>query len=281
MADVSVRTARSGDLAAISAIATANGQRDEWSGRNPAYVEHLMRHGRVAVAETGDRVAGFGAAQQLGEVRMLCDLFVDPDVHGSGIGRALLTELWGDARKRMTFSSLHAHALPLYTSFGIDAWWPLLYLHGDSRTLPMPEGWTRTAGTASHAAELEREWTGTDRPTDYRAWAARPNGGALLVARDGLMMAAGAAAGPAGDYGLMHLATSPAADDQAAATAVIAALAGMAPPGTTTNICLPGPHPAVRALLAAGWRVDEFDLFMGTEPDLIDPRRAVPSAAQA
>ena len=31
----------------------------------------------------------------------------------------------------MTFSSLHAHALPLYTRFGVDAWWPLLYLAGD------------------------------------------------------------------------------------------------------------------------------------------------------
>lgn len=35
----------------------------------------------------------------------------------------------------MTFSSAHAHAL-LYASFGLDAWWPLLYLEGD--------GWART-----------------------------------------------------------------------------------------------------------------------------------------
>jgi hypothetical protein len=46
-------------------------------------------------------------------------------------------------------------------------------------------------------------------------------------------------------------------------------------------VCLPGPHPAVRALLAAGWRVEEFDLFMATEPDLLNPRRAVPSPAIA
>jgi hypothetical protein len=37
----------------------------------------------------------------------------------------------------------------------------------------------------------------------------------------------------------------------------------------------------VRALLAAGWRSDEFDLFMATDPGLINPRRAVPSPAQA
>jgi hypothetical protein len=40
-------------------------------------------------------------------------------------------------------------------------------------------------------------------------------------------------------------------------------------------------HPAVRALLAAGWQFDEFDLFMATSPDLLDPRRAVPSPALA
>jgi hypothetical protein len=34
-------------------------------------------------------------------------------------------------------------------------------------------------------------------------------------------------------------------------------------------------------LLAGGWRFDEFDLFMATEPAPIDPRRAVPSPAQA
>ena len=47
------------------------------------------------------------------------------------------------------------------------------------------------------------------------------------------------------------------------------------------HVCLPAPHPAVRALLAAGWQFDEFDLFMATNPDLLDPRRAVPSPALA
>ena len=46
-------------------------------------------------------------------------------------------------------------------------------------------------------------------------------------------------------------------------------------------VCLPGPHPAVRPLLAAGWRVAEFDLYMATEPGLLDPSRAVPSPALA
>ena len=57
--------------------------------------------------------------------------------------------------------------------------------------------------------------------------------------------------------------------------------AGLRPEGGRARVCLPAPHPAVRALLAAGWRVGEFDLFMATELDLLDPRRAVPSPALA
>jgi hypothetical protein len=63
---------------------------------------------------------------------------------------------------------------------------------------------------------------------------------------------------------------------------VLTSLAQLAEePSALAHVCLPAPHPAVRALLAAGWRFDEFDLFMASEPELLDPRRAVPSPAQA
>jgi hypothetical protein len=62
---------------------------------------------------------------------------------------------------------------------------------------------------------------------------------------------------------------------------VLVTLTELAGPGTTARVCLPAPHPAVRALLAAGWRFDEFDVFMATEADLLDARRAVPSPAHA
>lgn len=89
-------------------------------------------------------------------------------------------------------------------------------------------------------------------------------------------MAAGTVAARTGEYGVTHLAVAPAGDAAAAVLAVLASLAG-----GTARVCLPGPHPAVRALLAAGWRVAEFDLLMATEPGLLDPRRAVPSPALA
>jgi hypothetical protein len=87
--------------------------------------------------------------------------------------------------------------------------------------------------------------------------------------------------GSGGEYGVIHLVLAPWAGAADASAAVLTVLAGLEPDGGLARVCLPGPHPAVRALLAAGWRVEEFDLFMASGPGLLDPRRAVPSPALA
>jgi GNAT superfamily N-acetyltransferase len=264
----------------------ATGQADDpFGGANPAYVLHLMAVGRVVVAELAGSVAGFGAVEQIGvgpeAVTMLCDLFVDPAAHGRGLGRAMLAELWDGAGHRMTFSSLNSRAVPLYTSFGLDAWWPLLYLHGPTATLPISTEWAVESVTPGVAARYEQRWTGADRVADLQAWAVRPGGEAVLVSRDNEVIAAGTVINSGPGRGITHLAISPAADDGTAAGVVLQALAHLAGPEPHATVCLPAPHPAVRALLAARWQFDEFDLFMATEPALLNPRRAVPSPAQA
>ena len=112
----------------------------------------------------------------------------------------------------MTFSSQHAHALPLYTRFGLDAWWPLLYLAGEVAAVRAPDGWTVTLAPGDEAgvAEAEQRWTGVDRSADHRAWAARPHGQPVRAFRRGELAAAGTAAGHGAEYGLVHLATAPA-----------------------------------------------------------------------
>ncbi|HSR86062.1 MAG TPA: GNAT family N-acetyltransferase [Streptosporangiaceae bacterium] len=288
MSDVVVRPAGEADVTVIAAITTATGQHDEWGGANPAYVHHLLEHGRVVVAELGGGVVGFGAVQQIGTgagaVSMLCDLYVDPAVHGRGSGRAMLTDLWSTAGRRMTFSSLHSNAMPLYTSFGLDPWWPLLYLKGFTARLPVINDWTVESATPDAAAACELAWTGADRAAEHRAWAGRPAGESILISRDAgdEVIAAAAVMNRGPDRGIVHLATAPEVDDGVAAGVVLQSLAQLAgEPGQLAHVCLPAPHPAVRALLAAGWRFDEFDLFMASEPDVLDPRRVVPSAGQA
>jgi GNAT superfamily N-acetyltransferase len=283
--NVRIRAAAHPDLDAIARVAAATGQVEEWSGSDPAYIGHLFAHGRVAIAELNGTVTGFGATRQIGAgpaaVTMLCDLFVDPRFHGQGTGQALLAALWDEGTPRITFSSLHAHALPLYTRAGLDAWWPLLYLGGDVPTLRSPAGWAVAAAAPADVAGLEADWTGIDRTADHLAWAARPGGQGVVARRGGDTLAAGAVGGADAEYGIIHLALAPAAGDAEAAGAVQAVLASLDPPHGRARVCLPAPHPATRSLLTAGWHIDFMDLFMATDPGLLDPRRAVPSPALA
>jgi hypothetical protein len=147
--------------------------------------------------------------------------------------------------------------------------------------LRAPAGWAVAAAAAGDVAGLERRWTGIDRAADHQAWAARPGGQPVLAERDGQPLAAGTVAGAGTEYGIVHLALAPGGRDAGARDAVLAVLASLDPPGGRARVCLPAPHPAVRPLLAAGWRNDDLDLYMATEPGLLDPRRAVPSSAFA
>ena len=84
----------------------------------------------------------------------------------------------------MTFSSLHAHALPLYTRFGLDAWWPLLYLTGEVATVRAPDGWTVAPASAAQVAAAEQGWTGAGpvrRPPGLGGPAARAAGAGFLA----------------------------------------------------------------------------------------------------
>jgi GNAT superfamily N-acetyltransferase len=273
------------DLPAIIAIAMATGQDEDWDEVYPNYIRHLMAHGSLLVAERGGVVTGFGATYRIGTgpqaICMLSDLFVDPAAHGTGIGRAILAALWTGEQRRMTFSSLHANALPLYTSFGLDAWWPLLYLRGDVRALRISPGWSVAPAEPEQAGALELDWTGTDRTTDHQFWAGWPGGAAVVVSVDGRPAAAGTIGGAGPEFGICHLAADPRAGDDLARDAVVAVLSWLEPADGRARVCLPAPHPATRALLGAGWRVEDIDLHMASEPGLIDPRRLSPSPALA
>ena len=56
-----MRGAVPADLPQIAAVALATGQDEEWGGADPAYMNHLLAHGSVVVAVSGDSVVGFGA----------------------------------------------------------------------------------------------------------------------------------------------------------------------------------------------------------------------------
>jgi GNAT superfamily N-acetyltransferase len=278
-----VRDAGPDDVPDLRRLAAAVGQDHEWAAGDERYLRHLLVHGRLLVAEYDGRITGYAGTRPLQgdrRVSMLTDLFVHPSAHGRGLGGAMLSALWDDEPERMTFSSLHPAALPLYTRFGLSAHWPLLYLSGPTAGLGDAPGLTVVPCAPERAAALEEAWSGLARPGDHLAWAGRPGGSTFVVTGDGEELAVGASAhaDPPDTWVLEHLSTAPGAGEDTAAAVVQAALGVLTPAAT---VRLPAPHPAVRALLERGWQVSTYDLFMATDRDLLDPRRVVPSPALA
>ncbi|HET6876989.1 MAG TPA: GNAT family N-acetyltransferase [Jatrophihabitans sp.] len=253
---IDVRLADPDDVAGIRAVSRATGQPEIDSGADPRYVRALLEQGRVLVAACDDRICGWGAvrAGALGE--LLTDLFVAPENQGAGIGRTLLARLWpvAEAGGRLTFSSRHPHAQPLYLRSGLQPRWPLLYLAGRPGRLPAPQARARSV-EAGQAAEAEHALVGASRGADYRYWSEGLGAQALVVEADGRLIAAGARL----PGRLIHLGC---AADASATDALFAALRTV--PGTRATVCLPGPHPAVRTMLGAGWRAEDYDLAMTT-----------------
>jgi len=58
-------------------------------------------------------------------------------------------------------------------------------------------------------------------------------------------------------------------------------LSALEPQDGLAKVCLPAPHPAIRRLLAGGWRIEEFDLYMASEFGLVDALRLAPSPSLA
>jgi hypothetical protein len=71
------------------------------------------------------------------------------------------------------------------------------------------------------------------------------------------------------------MAIDPASPDEVAGAVVVAVMHDVGGKGRA-GLCIPGPHPAIPELLAAGYRIFERDTFCATDPRLIDPARIVP-----
>jgi GNAT superfamily N-acetyltransferase len=69
---------------------------------------------------------------------MVTDLFVEQSARGAGVGTALLGHLLDGRRARMTCSSAHPAALPVYRSAGMTQVGRLRYLAGHGRALDGP-----------------------------------------------------------------------------------------------------------------------------------------------
>jgi GNAT superfamily N-acetyltransferase len=269
---VDVRAATDDDGAGIAAVRDAIGGQHDDSGSDAAYRAHLMAHGRLFVAVRDGRVIGFAGARDVGGHRLLSDLFVDPQVHGGGVGRVLLATVLDGSEARYTFSSSDPRALPIYARAGMRPRWPLLYLHGPAREIATEateamEAMVVEPAEADDVAAVEQSVTGVDRAVEHRYWARRPGAAAAVVRIDGAAVGAVSFVVRSGETRIEHLALAPTFD----AGPVVAAIGAVAGP-PIIRAFVPGPQPLLEWLLHRRFVVDDVDTFMSSHPD------AVPSA---
>ena len=274
----SIRPATIGDLAAIRAILTAHGNDGPVVIADVVgpYVSYLISRGRSKVAVLDDEIVGFGAAIDTGRSIHLADLFVHPDRLGQGIGNPLLAVVLDGAVQRTTFASEDARALPLYVRAGMQPMWVSLYVQGPSSALPLtPPSFRTASATSEQLAALERDWTGYDRSLDHTFWGTMPDVDAFVV-RDGDAVVAFGYARARQAVPIRVVDPLVIHPDGEPVGATLAALA-RAGRGGPVHLALFGPHPVLRPLLEAGFRVVDRDVFLSSDPAIVDPARLVPN----
>ncbi|MGD9705437.1 MAG: GNAT family N-acetyltransferase [Acidimicrobiia bacterium] len=264
-----VRPATKDDGAGIAAVRDVIGGQHDDSGSDASYRAHLMTHGRLFVGVRAGRVVGFAGARDIGGHRLLSDLFVDPRLHGGGVGRALLAAVLDDAAERFTFSSSDPRAMPIYARAGMRPRWPLLYVRG-----PAPEVVTESVVVerveAGAAAEVERSVTGVDRAVEHGYWSRRAGATAAVIRMDGELVGAVCFVVRGDESRIEHLALASGAD-AAPVVAAVAATAG----APTVRAFVPGPRPLLEWLLHQRFVIDEVDTFMSSDPDAVPATLAV------
>ena len=276
-----VRPAVEADLAAITAILEANDEPVTWPDvpRAP-YVEHLLSRPnlRLIVGELDGVVAGLAGTIEVGgpSRRFLTDLYVDPARQSRGLGSAMLRAAFDGATERMTFSSGDPRALASYIRNGMRPWWPLLYLEADAGQLGSQDaGVVARAADVAETAGSSTAWTGLDRTVDFAFYASLPDAAGFVIEIDGRPAAIGWARRELAAPGrwLDHATIAPDADPVRAVFGVLRAAAN----GERLGAAVPGPNPAVAALLERGVRIGGTDTFCATDRDQLDPVRILPS----
>jgi GNAT superfamily N-acetyltransferase len=273
-----IRPAGLEDIPAIRALLAAYGNDSPVTTVDIVgpYVRHLIEHAVAVVTEHDDAIVAFGATIDAGVAAHLTDLFVRPDLVGQGIGRALLAVAFEGTARRTTFASSDPRAIPLYVRSGMAPLWPLLYLEGRADALPGIEAPLAVVSDGpARLDRLERTWRGVERPSDHAFWGAQAEARSFVVLDGGEPVAFGYShADQASDARVLdRLVVHPAANPLRPTIAAIRAIrrSGL------VKVCVPGPNPALPALLAAHFRITDIDQYMASEPDLVDPARLMPS----
>jgi hypothetical protein len=239
------------------------------------YVRHLIANHRALVTTIDGNVVAYGAVVDAVIAAQLCDLFVEPERLGQGIGRPLLTALYEGSTHRTTFASDDPRALPLYARAGMSPRWVSLYLDGPSTAIEAQPGLEVAAADPARIADLERAWTGAFRPLDHAFWATQADADPFVVSDgDGPVAAGYGRARQASDSrALDRLVLRPDADPVGPALEALRRTGR----GGAVHAVVPGPNPLLQALLERKFQLVDRDQYMASSADLVDPLHKLPN----
>lgn len=295
-----VRPGRGDDLPAIQAIwyadEVAADSEPPASGPILSSFRYELEHGVMRVAEDASgRTLGFGATvgwdNPAGLLTYLADLFIAEDTQSQGVGQALLRALpLGEDVPRCVHASVDPRATALYIRWGMEPRWPNYLLAAD------PEWGARGLATLP-GADLEVVEAAPNDP-ELAAWDLRHFGyprardlAWLMERRDALPLWFRRAGQTLG-YGYIQrhcdeslwnpnawtVGPLGAEEPADARECVCAAVRWAVAQGGAARLAVPGPHPALAPLIAAGCRIVYTETFLASaSARFFDPTRYLPS----
>ena len=288
--DIAIRAATEADLPAINDVyyeTEIGAERENAPPRRElACYPHELRTGRMIVAERSGRVLGFSSTITRDDVTYLTELFIRPEAQERGLGQALLQTVLPPQGVRCTMASTDPRAVALYTRFGMQPQWPNYWLFGSTSGHPAPMGGDITVEEArvddSALLDWDAEMCGRRRPEDHRFWLQQAEAVPLWFLRGGTRIGYGYI--QRRSTSSLWSPTTPtigplgAREEEDAPGIVAAAVGWVRRYADEARIVIPGPHPALRPLLEAGYRIVYVETFCSsaTTP-FFDPRRYLPS----
>lgn len=288
---IQFRPAREADLEPMYDVFYQNEIREEEnppaSGAVPPYLPHVLRSGKLVVAEQDGKILGYTGAITRDNITYLTDLFVRPDVQSGRIGQRLLElAMPQDGLVHCTASSTDMRALSLYIRVGMQPQWPLFTLRLEKPARALQGGNAEIEVSEADPADPELAgWdtrvSGRSRFVDQQFWVDEQRGEPVWFRRGGRVIGYGYIRPGAGSLWYPQACTlGPIGVEQAedATACVLAAVDQALQQADVVRLFVPGPHPSLALLIEKGFRIVYTDTFaLAAEKPFFDEKRYIPS----